>query len=51
VTKPTHKGHLIGAGLQFRDLVHYHQSRKHIDRHSAGDRAESSKSGYMGSRK
>ena len=25
----SYKGHLTGAGLQFRGLVHYHHGRKH----------------------
>jgi hypothetical protein len=36
--------HLIGAGLQFRGLVHYCLGRKH-GRHGTGEGAESYTSG------
>ena len=36
--------HLIGAGLQFRGLVHYHRGRWCTDRHDVGEGAESTTS-------
>jgi hypothetical protein len=47
--------HLVGPGLQFRGLVHYHHGRKHggtqAGRCDAGEGAENSTSGSVGSKK
>jgi hypothetical protein len=36
--------HFIGAGVQFKNLVHYYYGRKQAGRHGVGEVAESSTS-------
>jgi hypothetical protein len=48
----SYKGkHLIGAGLRFRGLVHYHHGEKLACRHGAGEGGKNFTSGSVGFRK